>query len=143
MRKGPIIATAEILGRFDSRELYTQAASAPENVRRSIRLMRDEEMIHIAEWRRDHRGVTVAVYQWGPGEDAKKPPGKSKKVRDRERARRFRKGLVEMYGRENARKIWRSRNHGGVDVLVIDGKAVYRRGPLGSKNTVKRHAEGD
>ena len=136
LHMGPIMLTAKVLGRFDSRELYTQAACYPENARKSIRKMRRAGMIHVAEWRRDHRGVMVAVYQWGAGQDARKPPVLSKRVRDRRCARRFRAGLVDKFGLEVARKIYKSRNSGGADCVVIDGITVYRRGPVGSKGNV-------
>lgn len=47
--------------------------SSLETGQRFVRLFRDQQMAHIAEWRRGTDGKPVAVFEYGPGPDAKKP----------------------------------------------------------------------
>lgn len=44
------------------------------NARHYLRILKDEDAIHIARWRRDAvQGPPAPVYVWGPGKDAEKP----------------------------------------------------------------------
>lgn len=87
-------------------------------------------LIHVAAW----RPVTVGggwpakVWAFGYGEDAPRPPARDAKAIRRESWHRRRAHLAEQYGDEVARKIYRSRNNGGADRIVIDGRTVYERG---------------
>ncbi len=83
-------------------------------------------LIHIAAWAlpENGRGPWTPVYALGAGRDARKPIPSTPAQKSRLRRAR----LIEKIGVHHADRILRSRQAGGIDTLVIDGRTVYRRG---------------
>lgn len=70
-------------------------------------------------------GMHTKLYSLGPGRAAKRPAPRGKKVLYQEwRARKIAK-----YGPDIAGTMLRSRNNGGAERIVIDGRTVYQRRP--------------
>jgi len=82
-------------------------------------------ILRIAAYRRTG-STPQALYGWaceGKGDAACLPP-----VTNAEKQRKRRAKLKALYG-QYAWRVHTSRNFGGADTLVVDGKVVYRRRP--------------
>lgn len=141
IKRGPVIKTALVLGRFTSEDLAREAATEAQHARESIRAMRRLKLIHIAEWQHSSKCKKfVAVYQVGAGLDAEQPPTRTKAQINKDHRRETRARLVEMFGDKIARKCLTARRYGGADAVVVDGITIFRRGEIGPTEGVKRYS---
>lgn len=94
----------------------------------SLKRLHEVGLARIVGWRKQFgagaRGRPhFAVWAYGPGQHAKRPPPETPTVVQRRRALRLR----QQHGAELATRILSSRKDGGVDCLVQDGVTIYRR----------------
>ena len=94
-----------------------------------LKSLKASNEVHIGDWRTNtgkRRNHNVALWVVGPGKDAPKPEPQPNVQVQRNRINKLRTN----YGIEDARKILRPRSQNGSDVLVRDGKAIFRRGKV-------------
>ena len=94
-----------------------------------LRELRDCGLIHISGWRpvTIGGGYPAALWKFGYAEDAPRPPAEDKGVIRRRSQRKRYNELKKRYGSRITRKIVCSKSNGGADVVVVDGKIIYRR----------------
>jgi hypothetical protein len=144
IKRGPVIKTALVLGRFTSEDLAREAATEAQHARESIRAMRRLKLIHIAEWEHSKKcRKFVAVYQVGEGVDAVQPPTRTNAQINKAHKRETRAKLVAMFGDEVARKCLTARRFGGADAVVVDGITIFRRHEIGPTEGVKRYSRSE
>lgn len=144
IKRGPVIKTALVLGRFTSEDLAREAATEAQHARESIRAMRRLKLIHIAEWQQSSKCKKfVAVYRVGEGVDAEQPPTRTKAEITAEHKRETRAKLVATFGDKIARKCLTARRYGGADAVVVDGITIFRRGEIGPTEGLKRYSRSE
>ena len=112
-------------GRHADQELAAACHCDRGNAKDVLNRLHQSGILRIAAYR-STGSTPQALYGWaceGRGDAAYPPP-----VTNAEKQRKRREKLKRMYG-EYAWRVHTSRNHGGAETLVLDGKVVYRRKP--------------
>lgn len=96
----------------------------------ALNILHECGLIHIKTWRpvTTGGGFPAKVWAFGYGEDAQRPKARDAKEIRRNCWHKRKADVTQKYGIEVARKIFKSRNQGGADRIVIDGRTVYQRG---------------
>lgn len=112
-------------GRHADNELAASCHCDRGNAKDVLNRLHKSGILRIAAYRRTG-STPQALYGWAcDGEaDANPPPP----LTNAEKQRKRRQYLKRMYG-EYAWRVHTSRNFGGAETLVVDGKVVYRRRP--------------
>lgn len=105
------------------REAAAECGYATEYARKVLRVLNEQNRVHVVGWRMNGGGQKSPVYLAGEGENVPMPPKQSMA----EASQRRRQRLRAEYGIDLAKRIDRTRKQGGPDSIVVDGKTVYRR----------------
>lgn len=105
------------------------AALGPDRTWQVLNDLRECGLVHIAGYRpvASGGGYPAALWVFGHGEDAPRPPARDRREIKRTGNHRRYQEMKSRYGSSVARKIVCARSHGGADVVVIEGKVIYRR----------------
>lgn len=106
--------------------LSVTAHASESTIRLLVRLMRAAGVVHVSRWisSLDRGGHPSMVVAFGPGKDARKP----KPLTRAENWMRWATKKRKQFGAEAANRMINSRQNGGADRVVLDGKTVYVRG---------------
>lgn len=109
----------ECRGESTPERIATDCHTQPKYAYALLRKLHDARVIHVSGWRHNINGAPTPIYALGPGRDAAKPKAETAS----QRAKRRRKPLRELYGREIAARVLNPK-HYGHPRIHIDGVHV-------------------